>query len=91
MSHTRVKIKYEEEGAYGSTEEHTLYCWLNHSCDVVSFYDEKGECILSFGDDSRFNIFKAMNALLRPFKNNTELEDGIEFMSREESQKCGIA
>jgi hypothetical protein len=70
-----------ELGAYGHEEWHTLYCHINHSCDITSFYDEKGECILSFGDTEHPNIFDVMNRLVSPKKETfgDELEDGIEY------------
>jgi hypothetical protein len=50
MSHVRIKTKYKEEGTYGSTEEHTIYADHNNCCDYVTFYDEKGEILLTVPD-----------------------------------------
>lgn len=86
MSHTRVKSKYMEIGAYGQTEWHTLYCHINHSADITSFYDEKGECILSFGDTDHPNILDVMNILVSPHKDRygDKLDDGIEYLNEED-------
>lgn len=86
MSHTRVKAKYMEVGAYGRTEWHTLYCHHNHSCDIISFYNEKGECILSFGDADHPNIFEVMQKLSSPFAETwwDKLEDGVEYLNEED-------
>jgi len=88
MSHTFVKAKYMELGAYGSEEWHTLYCHHNHSCDIVSFYNEKGECILSFGDTEHPNIFEVMDKLNFPFKDawNGELLDGVQYLNEEDRE-----
>ena len=86
MSHTRVKAKYMEIGAYGQTEWHTLYCHHNHSCDIVSFHNEKGNCILSYGDTEHPNIFEVMQKLSFPFKEKwgNELEEGVEYLTEED-------
>jgi hypothetical protein len=83
MSHTKVKTTYQTEGAYGSTETHTLYCHHNHSCDCVTFYNERGEvesmafCEWISGDD----LWDAMNRLWFPFEGewNDKLKDGVEY------------
>jgi len=93
MSHTRVKTKYAEEGAYASTEYRTLYCHFNHSCDCVTFYDEKGRvesmnfCSWESGND----LWDAMNRLWFPFKEEwgKELLDGVEYWSKEDYEKLG--
>ncbi len=91
MSHYYLKTKYNEEGAYGSIEEHTLYAHHNLSCDYVSFYNEKGECILSVPDTLDNNILDAMNKVIFPFTGrDLILEEGIEHMSIEEQKKCGF-
>lgn len=88
MSYTRVKMKYEEEGCYGSTEIKTLYCEHNHSCDHVTFYNEKGEVpLMSFGEWSNGkDLWDAMITLYSPFKERWggELKDGVEYYRREE-------
>lgn len=83
MSHTRVKTTYSTEGAYGSTEEHTLYCHHNHSCDVVVFYDDKGEVhdMVFESWETGNSLWDAMNRLWFPFKEkwNGELKEKVEY------------
>jgi len=50
MSSTYRKIKYVQEGIYGSTEHKTLYMKTNHSSDYTTFYDEDGDIIFGFGE-----------------------------------------
>jgi hypothetical protein len=91
MSHIYAKTKYKEEvPAYGSCyeEEHTLIVHHNHSCDITSFYDEKGNCVLSYGYTVDNNIFDAMNRLTFPFKKewNGELLDDVERLTKEDHE-----
>jgi len=91
MSHTKVKTTYESEGAYASTETHTLYCHHNHSCDCTTFYNERGDvqsmcfCDWSSGND----LWDAMNRLWFPFKDKwgDELLDGVEYYNVEPWEK----
>lgn len=50
MSSSYRKIKYVQEGYYGLTEEKTLYIQYNNTTDHVTFKDENGETIFSFGE-----------------------------------------
>lgn len=75
MSHKYEKIKYYEEGAYGSTEEHTLFCHHNNSCDVVTFYYEDGTPIFSFGDTMERNLFNKMIEIITNWKDNPNIEN----------------
>lgn len=89
MSHYRCKTKYNTEGSYGSIEEQTLYAHHNLSCDIVSFYDEDGDCILSVDDTMGNNQLDAINRLYSPFaefKTGKLYEDGIEPMTPEERE-----
>lgn len=67
MSHVRVKTKYNVEGAYGSIEERTLYADHNNSCDIVTFYDQDGNWLLSVEDTMDNNLLDAINRLYMPF------------------------
>jgi len=89
MSHYYLKTKYKEEGSYGSTEEHTLYAHHNLSCDVVSIYDEKGDCILSFDDTLDNNILDAINRLLWAWNDAmaNKLTEGVEYLDNGEREK----
>lgn len=92
MSHYRVKTKYLVEGAYGSRDERTLYAHLNLSCDITTFYDEDGSYLFSVEDTEKNNLLDAINRLFAPHKSisSIALSDGIEYMTPEESAKCGI-
>jgi hypothetical protein len=83
MAHQWFKTKYKEYAYYGAgcyEEEHTLYVHINESCDITSFYNEKGECVLSYEDTLDNNIFDAMNKLVFPYKKGWfgELLDDVE-------------
>lgn len=66
MSSYTVKTTYNTEGDYGSTEKHTLYANHNNSSDYVTFFDEKGERILTVPDTLDNNILDAINRLYAP-------------------------
>jgi hypothetical protein len=91
MAHQYFKTKYKEEACDGGgcyEEERTLYVHHNESCDIVSFYDEKGKCVLSFTDTLENNIFDAMNKLSFPYKDKWfgELLDGVELLNDEDKK-----
>jgi hypothetical protein len=90
MSHIRIKTKYNTEGSYGSTDTKTLYAHHNLSCDIVSFYDEDGECILSVEDTMENNQLDAINRLYAPYvdKDCTQYSEDIESMTPEERDLC---
>ncbi len=79
MSHIRVKTKYNVEGAYGSVEEKVLYADHNNSCDVIGFYDEKGEPILFVEDTMDNNLLDAINRLYMPYTKEDKLDEGVEY------------
>jgi hypothetical protein len=89
MAHQYFKTKYKEEVHYGAgcyEEEHTLYVHHNESCDIVSFYDDKGNCVLSFTDTLRNNIFDAIQRLNFPYKEEWfgELLDDVEMLNADD-------
>ncbi len=84
MSHSRTKIKYYTEGAYGAIDEHYLYCHENKSCDYTTFYDEDGNCIFSFPDTLDGNVFDKMNELM---SFSPENNPKIEYWSKEDHDK----
>ena len=86
MSSYYFKTKYKEMGNYGSVDEHIIYCHHNNSCDIVSYYNEKGECLLSVEDTLHDNILDAFNKLMWAWENTREnkLVDGIEYMTPKE-------
>ena len=84
MSHTKVKTTYVEQGPYGSDDVKTLYCHHNHSCDVVTYYEENGEVALMFFEEwssDGKDKYDAMEKLFSPFKDKwgEELLDGVEY------------
>lgn len=61
MSHTRIKTKYYETvDAYGTVQEKTVYADFNNSCDIVTFYDDDGNSILSVEDVMKDNLLEAI-------------------------------
>lgn len=93
MSHTRVKVKYEEEGPYASTTEETLYCHHNHTCDVVTFYDGDGNHLLSINEFSSNNLWTAIEKLMYYHRHleqgigSFDNKSGIEYWSAEDKEK----
>lgn len=81
MSHLKIKTTYNQEGAYGSTDEKTLYCHHNNTVDVVTFYDEDGKLLFSVSDTLDNHLFDAMKRLFSPYKkdgeHNYKLKEGI--------------
>lgn len=90
MSHLRVKTTYNESGNYGSTKVKTLYAHHNLSGDVISFYDETGECILVVEDIIENNLLDAINRIYFPHTLDRTLEEKIEYMNQEDCKICGI-
>jgi len=92
MSHYRIKTTYNEEAAYGNTEELTLYAHHNLSCDCVTVYDEKGRRLFSFGDTIDNNLLDAINRIAGGFfkPGTTELCDGVEFLNNEDRKILGL-
>jgi len=88
MSHHRVKTTYKENsGYYGSEETLTLYADHNNSCDITTIYDGKGEVILCYENWMKDTLVDALNRLDAPFKENRELEDGVEYWTPEDYQR----
>ena len=48
MSSQYRKIKYDEEGPYGTTIEKYLYIWSHDTVDVVHVYNETGDELFVF-------------------------------------------
>lgn len=90
MSHTRVKVKYEEEGPWGSTTDETLYCDHNHSSDMVTFYHADGSIMLTINEFSSNNLWSAMETLMYYHKHHLDgervkgfsKESGIEYYNK---------
>ena len=87
MSHIRCKTKYNKEGSYGSVDTEVLYAHHNLSCDIVSFYDEDGDCILSVDDTMDNNLLDGINRLYAPHEYDTRsYVEGVESMNKEECE-----
>lgn len=82
MGSTRLKIKYEEEAPYGSTEIRTLYIKYIGSCDGVVVYDDKGECLFSYTEWGNRDLGKAIVTLLTNF--SPEHHEDIEYWNKED-------
>lgn len=87
MSHKRIKTTYNEEGAYGSVVEKTVYAHHNLTCDYVTFYDDKGNHILTVPDTMDNNILDAINKL---YSYNLDTTNTIEFMDENDRNTCKL-
>jgi hypothetical protein len=78
-------------GAYGAVDKRTLYVHHNHSCDIVTFYDEKGNYILSVEDTMDNNLLDAIKRLYQPYVDfyDDKYVEGVERMTPEESKIIG--
>lgn len=85
MSSTYLKTKYNEEGAHGRTEEKILYVHHNNSVDIVTFYDENGQYLIHVEDTLDNNLLDAINRLFLG-----KLEEGVELLTEEDKNKCGL-
>lgn len=75
MSSSYYKTKYYCEGNYGHNDERLLYVQHNRSCDVVTFYDDDGEFLLSISDTIDNNMYDAIEKLYSPYVNDNLRED----------------
>lgn len=50
MSSSYRKIKYQEEGPYGSREDQYIYIWSHNTVDINHIYDHTGEEIFTFSE-----------------------------------------
>ncbi|CAH1002643.1 hypothetical protein LEM8419_03515 [Neolewinella maritima] len=82
MSHTKVKTQYASEGPHAITEDLTLYCHHNHTCDCTVFYDADGKATqMVFNEwESGNDLWDAMLRLMHPYKDEWggELKEGVE-------------
>jgi hypothetical protein len=85
MGHTRVKTTYAIEGAYASSETHTLYCHHSHVADIVTFHDKDGGLTqMVFQEwETGNDLWDAVNRLWFPYKGEWggELKDGVSYYS----------
>lgn len=90
MSHVNIKTTYNIEGDYGTTETKTLFCDHNNCADYVTFYDDKGDWLLTVPDTIDNNLLDAINRLYAYYDKNASnnLKENIEYMTNEERELC---
>jgi hypothetical protein len=87
MSRTYRKFNYVAPGSYGATDKkHILVC-IDHGCDVITIFDEKGEVIVSCEDWSDDVLPDFAGAISKALM----YEDGDEEPTIEEINKMGYA
>lgn len=60
MSSEYRKIRYQEEGPYGSTLEKYLFVWSHNTVDVMNFFDDNFNFLFSYSETS-FNMGDAIS------------------------------
>ncbi len=90
MSSYRIKTKYNTEGYYGSVEENYVYAVHNNTVDIVTFYDEKGEWIMSIPDTMDNNLLDAINRLYCGRDRDGNLREDVERVTKEDIEKLNI-
>lgn len=60
MSSEYRKIKYQEEGAYGSIVEKYIYVWSHNTSDIMVFFDDNFNYLFSYAETS-FNMGDAIS------------------------------
>ena len=78
MSSQYRKIKYEEEGPYGSTDERYLYVWSHSTVGITHVYDDTGEELFCYSGTG-FNMGQALSIIGTNWQN-----DRMEMMEKEE-------
>lgn len=80
MSSQYRKIKYQEEGPYGSIVDRYLYIWSHDTVDVTRVFDDAGEELFSYSDSiSGFDMGQALAIVGSDWKN-----EKMEMMTRDE-------
>lgn len=80
MSSQYRKIKYQEEGSYGSMVDRFLYVWSHDTVDITHVFDDTGEELFSYSDSiSGFDMGQALAVVGTDWKN-----EKMEIMTREE-------
>jgi hypothetical protein len=96
MTHTRVKVQYETQGPYGSTEMEWLYCHHNHTCDFVTFYNDDGSYAdMIFGEWGEIDKWRATELLMYYHRHHKDgktygeftKESGIEWWTPEDRER----
>jgi hypothetical protein len=82
MGSNYKKIEFETEGAYASTEIHTLYIKSSRSCDYVTVYDENGNQIFGFGEWGNFDMGHALVVALTNWNDNRMKDLTIEEINK---------
>lgn len=81
MSSQYRKIKYEEEGPYGTTLERHLYIWSHDTADSVHVHDDKGNKLFSFSETG-FDMGQALSVAFTNWK-----DERLERVTSEEIEK----
>lgn len=90
MGSLNVKIKYNEEGAYGSVDEKTLYVTHSRSSDYVSVYDNEGKMLFCYDGTMNNNILEAIISACSPYLLNDAdngFRPGVELMTSEDEAR----
>jgi hypothetical protein len=78
MSSQYRKIKYQEEGPYGSWIDRYLYVWSHNTVDVTHVFDDKGERLFCYSETG-FDMGQALAIIGTDWQN-----ERMEMMTREE-------
>lgn len=82
MSHNYRKIKYEEEGPYGSTEEKYLYVDYNATSDYTTIYGNEGQYLITLSEWGNFSMEDAMVTIISNFS-----DPKLEYLGEGEYEK----
>jgi hypothetical protein len=69
MSSQYRKIKYQEEGPYGSTVDRYLYIWSHDTVDIVHVYDYTGNELFTFSE-TVFDMGQALSVAFTDWSDN---------------------
>lgn len=76
MSSQYRKIRYDEEGPYGSTIERYLYIWSHDTVDVVRVYDDEGNELFNFSE-AGFDMGQALAVAFTNWKDERMESVGV--------------
>jgi hypothetical protein len=69
MSSQYRKIKYQEEGPYGSSVDRYLYIWSHDTVDIVHVYDYTGNELFTFSETG-FDMGQALSVAFTDWADN---------------------
>ena len=73
MSSSYKKIKYQEEGAYGSWHDKYLYVWSHNTCDINHVFDDTGKQLFCYSETG-FDMGQALSVIGTDW-NHERMED----------------